>query len=971
MLLKQTMALPVLLRNILPGQANQPFFASDKLAMKQLRSSLLFAFVWCIVPLAAMAQVGSLDLNSTIPFDAKVRTGKLANGLTYYIRQNGKPEHRAELRIIVHAGSVLEDSDQQGLAHFNEHMSFNGTKNYPHNTLETFLESHGARFGADLNAYTSFDETVYKLSLPTDQGAGLDSGIEILSEWAHNDTFDSVEFEKERGVVGEEWRMGRGAQERIQNKEFPVLLYGSKYAERNPIGLKPVIDTAHRSTIVRFYHDWYRPDLMAVIAVGDFDPAKMEQKIKDLFGPIQNPPNERPRPVIAVPPHQETLVSVSTDKELPQIVFQMIFKRPATDEVTVKDYRHNLVISLYDQMLNARIQEMLQKGTAPFAYGGAQDSRLIGNVQAYSIFAILRQDSVSQGISAVLREVYRAEQTGFSSSELDRAKKELMSGIEKSWQEKAKTNSANYVREYATNFLEKEPAPGIDYEYDLYKQYVPGITVAEVNAVSSELLEHTSRVMAFAGPESKDFAPPSKDLLLSTLSGVEHEQLTAYKDKTSNAPLMKTAPKPGHIVHETKLADLGVTIWQLSNGARVVLKPTDFKDDEILFRATAPGGSSIAPDPDYLSANSANDVVENSGIADFDATDLQKMLAGKEVEVSPYMSDLQQGFSGHSTKKDLETLFQLAHLYMTQPRYDSGAAAGYFSRMEAFLDNRTKQPESAFQDTLQVTLAQHNYRAQPLTTERLKEISLPKAYDYYKSLFTDAGGYIFYFVGNIDPKTLRPLVEQYLASLPSNTQHANWKDVGIHAPKGVIVKKVYKGTDPKSIVSLVFTGNAKFTRENRFNMATMCQAFEIKLREDIREEKSGVYYVGVRPTFDKYPREQYKITIQFGCNPARVDELVGEVMKQIDTLTSKPIENTYVERVHNILKNELETNLKENNYWMAKLQDAFWNDIDPATILHGADLIDSLNPNSVFETAKQYFDLNDYVQVVLYPERKS
>jgi zinc protease len=945
--------------------------ASVKLAMKQLRSSLLFVFVSCIMPLATLAQTGSLDLNSAIPFDAKVRTGKLANGLTYYIRQNGKPEHRAELRIVIRAGSVLEDNDQQGLAHFNEHMSFNGTKNYPHNTLESFLESHGARFGADLNAYTSFDETVYKLSLPTDQGAGLDSGIEILSEWAHNDSFDSVEFEKERGVVDEEWRMGRGAQERIQNKEFPVLLYGSKYAERNPIGLKAVIDTAHRSAILRFYHDWYRPDLMAVIAVGDFDPAKVEQKIKDLFGPIQNPENERPRPTIEVPPHQETLVSVCTDKELPQVVFQMLFKRPVTDEVTVKDYRHNMIISLYDQMLNARIQEMLQKGTAPFAYGGAQDSRFIGDVQAYSVFAILRQDSVKQGVASILREVYRAEQTGFSASELDRAKKEMMSSTEKAWGEKAKTNNGNYVQEYLSNFLQKEPSPGIDYEYNLNKQYLPGITVSEVNAVSTELLEHTSRVMAFAGPDSTVLLPPSKDQLLSILSNIEHERLAAYEDKTSNAPLMKTAPKSGQIVEEKTLADLGVTIWQLSNGARVIVKPTDFKDDEILFRATAPGGSSVAPDQDYLSANNANDVVENSGLADFDATDLQKVLAGKEVEISPYISDLQQGFSGHSTKKDLETLFQLANLYMTQPRYDSGAAASYFSRMAAFLDNRTKQPESAFQDTLEVTLAQHNYRAQPMTTERLKEINLPKAYNYYKSLFTDAGGYTFYFVGNINPKTLRPLVEQYLASLPSSATHASWKDVGIRAPKGVVVKKVYKGTDPKSIVSLVFTGKAKFSREDRFKIAAMSQAFEIKLREDIREDKSGVYYVGVRPSFEKYPRGQYKITIQFGCNPTRVDELVGEVLKQIDTLTSKPIENTYVERVHNILKNELETNMKENNYWMAKLQDAFWNDIDPATILEGANLIDSFTPNDAFEAAKQYFDLKNYVQVVLYPEKKS
>ncbi len=940
----------------------------------RLSRFLSFAFLCALLPLVAQAQTPSTDLNSPLPFDPNVRTGKLPNGLTYYIRHNGKPEHRAELRLAVHAGSVLEDDDQQGLAHLNEHMSFNGTVKYPHNTLESFLEEHGARFGADLNAYTSFDETVYQESLPTDQGNVLDSGIDILGEWAHNNTFDSVEVEKERGVVGEEWRMGLGAFKRIQDKQFPIILAGSQYAKRNTIGLKPVIDTAHQSTIKRFYYDWYRPDLMAVIVVGDFDVDKVEQKIKAVFTPLTNPTNERPRTEFPIPPHQETYVAINTDKEMPLTIFSMEFERPGTDELTVGDYRYNhLVTGLYDQMLNARIQEAIEKGEAPLTQAGVQDGAFIGRLKAFSIFALLSQDSIKAGITAVLSQVYRAEQTGFTPGELDRAKKTLLSGMEKQWQERDKTKNVNFTQEYIRNFLNKEPSPGIDYEYELYKKYAPGITLEEVNALTPKLMENASPVVMFEGPESSGFTPPTKDEIMGIINKTKNEHYAAYDDKTSNAPLLATQPKPGKITDEQNIASIGVTVWQLSNGARVVLKPTDFKDDEILFHATAPGGSSNAPDAEYMSAQSGDNIVENSGLAGFDATTLKKMLAGKEVDVSSNIGMLRQDLDGHSTKKDLETMFQLTYLYMTQPRYDSAASATWLSHQKSMLQNMGKMPEVAYGDTLQVTMAQNNYRARPQSEETLNEIDPQKAFGYYKTLFGDASGFTFYFVGNIDPKTLRPMVEKYLASLPSSNKHTTWKDLGITPPTGMIVKKVYKGEAQKSVVSIIFSGKKEFSRENRFKLSAMAQALEIKLREDIREDKSGVYYVRVSPSFQKIPHDQYQITINFGCDPARVDELVAEVMKQIDTITTQPIESTYIDRVQKIGKNELEVNLKDNRYWMSQLQDRYWNGIDPSTITltEGNKLYDSITPQDIFQTAKEYFNRDNCVEVILYPEKKS
>ncbi|HZK76737.1 MAG TPA: insulinase family protein, partial [Candidatus Kapabacteria bacterium] len=767
---------------------------------------------------------------------------------------------------------------------------------------------------------------------------------------------------------------GLGAFKRIQDKQFPVILAGSQYAKRNTIGLKAVIDTAHQSTIKRFYYDWYRPDLMAVIAVGDFDVDKMEQKIKALFTPLTNPPNERPRTEFPIPPHTDTYVAVNTDKEMPLTIFSMLFERPAIDETKVADYRRDfLVTGLYDQMLNARIQEAIEKGEAPLTNAGVRDGAFLGHLKAFTIFALLSQDSVQAGVTAVLSQVYRAEKTGFTSGELDRAKKTLLSQSETQWKERDKTKSGNFVEEYVRNFLEKEPSPGIDCEYELTKQYVPGITLDEVNALSPKLMENASPVVMFEGPDSKGFTPPTKEELMSILDKVKNEHFTAYEDKTSIAPLLASAPKPGKIIGEKKIASIGVTVWQLSNGARVVLKPTDFKDDEILFHAVAPGGSSTVSDADYESAQNGDNIVENSGLAGFDATTLKKMLAGKEVEVTANITALQSSLDGHSTKKDLETMFQLAYLSMTAPRYDSTASASWIAHQKAFLQNLNKMPEFAYQDTLALTMAQHHFRARPETPELLDEINPPKAYDYYKKLYSDASGFTFYFVGNIDLTTLRPLVEEYLASLPSTNQHTSWKDVGIYPPSGMIVKNVYTGEAPKSVVTIIFSGKKEFSREKRFMLAAMSQALEIKLREDIREDKSGVYYVRVYSSLQKIPHNEYKITINFGCDPARVDELVGEVMKQLDTLTSKPIEATYVERVQKIGKNELEVNLRENKYWMTSLEDRYWNGIDPSTITlaDGNKLYDSLTPKDIFQTAKEYFNRKNCVEVILYPEKKS
>ena len=937
----------------------------------RIRRSVAIAFAVCLLPLALAAQTPSLDLNTPLPLDSKVRTGKLPNGLTYFVRQNGKPEHRAELKLVVQAGSILEDDDQQGIAHLNEHMAFNGTAKFPHNDLPSFLEAHGMRFGAHVNAYTSFDETVYRLTFPTDRGALLDTGLDILAEWAHSVTFDSLETEKERGVVGEEWRLGLGASERIRNKEIPFLYQGSRYAERLPIGKKPVIDTARQARISQFYKDWYRPDLMAVIVVGDIDPVAMEKEIQAKFGSLANPAHERPRTDFDIPLKPQILATSNVDKEVTNPRFSMLFKHPNHEEVTVGDYRGELVSNMVDQMLNARLGEEVTRGSAPLAGAFVYDARMTSTVRQFNVGSSLKPDSVDQGIRALMQEVYRAKQNGFTSPELDRTKKEMMSSIETDYKERDKTNSDRIAGEYLRYVLDKEPSPGIEYEYEIYKKYLDGITLDEVNAAAKARFDNASVVLSFAGPDGAGTTTPSQDALIAQLKGVEAEHLVAYVDEASNKPLIAHAPKPGKIVSETQIKEIGVTEWKLSNGARVLLKPTDFKDDEILFQAIAPGGSSIASDADVISANFATSIVNSSGYGDLDIISLGKQLAGKEVRLNPYISSLQQGMSGTSTKKDIETLFQLAYLHHTAPRFDSSTASGGMSRMSSMLKNRDKNPQSAFMDTLSVTMNQYNSREQPMTAERLKLVNLRTGYDYYRARFEDASNFTYILIGNFDLATVKPLVEEYLASAPAIHKQETWRDLAIVPPRGVIKKAVYKGVEPKSSVRIVFTGPFQYNRENRMKMSVMTQALAIKLREDLREDKSGVYGIGVTGTPSKYPKEKYSLSISFGCAPDRAQELIDEVMRQVDTITTKGIEPIYLAKVKETIKSELETNLKENNYWMSRLQEWAWEGTDPKSVLTGKQAIDAVTGADVLTAAKQYLDTKNYVQVVLYPEKKS
>ncbi|NTW49211.1 MAG: insulinase family protein, partial [Chlorobiales bacterium] len=895
--------------------------------------------------------------------------GKLDNGLSYYIRQNRKPEKRAELRLVVNAGSVLENDDQQGLAHFVEHMAFNGTEHFRKHELVNFLESVGVKFGPDINAYTGFDETVYMLEIPTDSTALLDKAFMILEDWAHGVSFDDDEIEKERGVVIEEWRSGRGAATRLQDKHFPILFKDSRYAQRLPIGQKSILETFKPEALKQFYKDWYRPDLMAVIAVGDFGKTDILKLINKHFGHIPAVKNTTERKVYDVPNHPEPLFSIATDPEATETEVSIYYKQENTDLKTLRDYRNMLIGSLYLQMFDNRLKELTRKAAPPFLYAYNYQGKLVRSKETYVLGANVSENGIMPGLETLLTEANRIKQYGFTVSELERQKKELLRSIEISYKEQDKTKSQGYVSEYTRLFLSNEASPGIEREYAYFKKFIPGIRIEEVNQLATDWIRPDNHVAMISAPKKEGVTVPTETELKALIDDVKNHAVSPYEDNVLDEPLVSSLPQKGRIVSQKKFEKLGLTEWKLSNGLRVILKPTDFKNDEVRFAGFSVGGSSLVPDKEYIPAVTASSIVRLSGIGNFDAAQLEKKLSGKAVSISPYINEFEEGLTGYATPDDLETLFQLCYLYFTSPRLDSTAYQSYISRLKGALQNRTLQPESAFQDTVQVTLAQYHFRQRVWTPAITSEFDLKKSLEIYRNRFKDASDFTFVFVGNISPDKLSPLVETYLGSLPATNRKESWKDNGVRLPKGLIEKQVRKGLEQKSLVSIIFSGPFEWSSTNRYLIQSLESVLEIKLREILREDKSGTYGVSVSAAPSRYPASDYTFEISFGCDPSRVKELTTATFAIIDSLKQTGIAPTYLKKVKENQRRNNETNLKENIYWLRALKFYCFYGEDPHQILGFQKLQQLLTAKHMQQAAKLYLNERNRVQVTLYPEQ--
>ncbi|HFE44604.1 MAG TPA: insulinase family protein, partial [Nannocystis exedens] len=901
-----------------------------------------------------------------LPFDSEVRMGTLANGMTYYIRRHQKPEQRAALWLAVDAGSVVEDDDQKGLAHFVEHMAFNGTERFEKNTLIDFVERAGMDFGADLNAYTSFDETVYMLTVPTDDAKTFSTGMDIIEDWAHALTFDPAEVDKERGVVIEEWRLGRGASQRAFDKQWPIFLKGSKYAERKPIGEKKILETAPVETLQRFYKDWYRPDLMAVIVVGDIDVDTMEADIKRRFGAIKGPEAPRERVNEAIPLLEETRAAVVTDPEQSLTIVRYAIKGPLTPIVSEADYRNELVERLMHGMLNARFSEIAQKPDSPFAFTFNFTESMGRQVDLFQTFGFAKPGMVEQTLKVITTEIERARRHGFLATEFDRQKTEMLRNYERALKEKDKADARAYTFEIVSHFLEGEAMPGRAAELELAKKFLPTITLEEVNKLVEQWTNRKDRIVMTTGAARDQM--PSEQQLLAIVERASAQEIKAYEEAEVADTLIAEAPKAGTITGEKKIDGIDVTVWTLSNGAKVVIKPTNFKNDELLFRAISPGGTSLSDDRNYWSANMSDSIVANSGLADFDAATLEKMMAGKVAHVSPYVYELEEGLRGSASPDDLEAMMQLIHLTFTAPRKDLEAFEAWKGTQTTFVKNRDLDPQTVFFDELRAFSDKNHLRSKPLTMETLATIDLDAAMKFYADRFGDAGDFTFLFVGNVDLAKLRELSATYLASLPTKGRKEKWRDVGKRHPSGTQSLEVKKGQDPKSFVMLNYHGKARWSANAEDDLNQLSEVLDIRLREVLREEMGGVYGAFSWGSIDRRPRQRYSYTIGFGCGPENVDKLKKAVFGVIETTKKEGIGDEYISKIKELRRRKLEINLKENRFWLSELTDAYRYGSDPRKIVELEEkAIKRVSSANVKAAAKKYLGKNR-IDGTLWPE---
>ncbi len=904
-----------------------------------------------------------------LPVDPAVIIGKLPNGLTYYIRKNSEPKNRAELYLVNKAGSVLENDAQQGLAHFTEHMAFKGTRDFPKKELINYLEKSGVKFGADLNAYTSFDETVYQLPLPTDSAKIFETGFKILSNWAGYVSFDTDQIETERGVVLEESRLrGKNAQERLSQMIYPIIFNNSRYAIRIPIGKEDILKTFKPETIKSFYHDWYRPDLQAVVVVGDFDPKRVEELIKLNFSALKNPANEKPRTKYTVASSPGTTVKIVTDKELPYTIAEIIIKHPTSPVKTKEDYIRSLRIGLFNGMLGARMRELTQKADPPFLFGQASYGGFLGGLNAFTTIAVAKPGELQKAITTAVEETERARRFGFTESELDRAKQNAITGIENAYKEKNKTRSINFVNEYQANFLKGEAIPGIEFEYAFYKDNISKIQLSEINALAGKFISDQNRDIIVEAPEKEKDKLPTEATLLSWVNNAGKD-VTAYVDNVSKKPLLDKVPAGSKVVSEHKDPAIGTTALVLGNGVKVILKPTDFKNDQILINGYSFGGTSLASDADFPSANMADDIVGSSGIADMTEIQLGKMLAGKNLSITPYISETSQGINGSSSPKDLETAFQLIYLYYTQPRKDADIWQSNLTQIKASLANKGLDPTSVFQDSTAAVYSNYNFRRMAVTLDQVNHASLDKAFAFYKERFADASTTTFTITGSFEVEKIKPLIETYLGGLPSTNRGETYKNLHIKPPTGQITKTVYKGIGDKASVQLAYTGDYTYSEANNVQVDALGAILQFRMLERLRQKESGVYSPGVSASYSKLPNGRYSIVIYFGCAPANVDKLIAAAIDEIDKIKQNGPEATDIQKFVAEQKRTIEVNLRENRFWQGYLNRTAQYQEDPDAVLNQTKNLDLVTAATVKETANKYLSSN-LIKMILVPEKK-
>ena len=905
--------------------------------MKHLFHSLLaVAFVLCAGFQQAVAQQMQFP---PLPVDKNVRIGQLDNGLTYYIRHNKLPENRAEFYIAQKVGSILEEPQQRGLAHFLEHMAFNGTKNFPGDDkglgVIPWCETVGIKFGTNLNAYTSIDETVYNISnAPIDRTGVLDSCLLILHDWSNYILLKDDEIDKERGVIREEWRSRNSGMLRVYTDLLPTIYQGDKYADCMPIGSIDVINNFPYKDIRDYYHKWYRPDLQGIVIVGDIDVDTVEAKLKAVFADVQKPVNPAERTYYPVTDNKEPIVAIGTDKEVDDPSIEIYFKQDATPDSEKNNVGYlasQYMTSMISSMLNARLSELVQSANPPFTRASSyySDFFVAKTKEAFALSASSKADGIETALKTLLQETERARRFGFTESEYARARANYLQSLESAYNEREKTKHGSYVREYVQNFLNGEPIPGIEAEYAMMNQLAPNIPLQAMNMIMQQLVPDSNQVVIIAGPAKESLKYPTKEEVINLLKGMKDLDLQAYVDKVSDEPLMKEAPKGGKIISEKEGDIYGSTKLVLSNGVTVYVKKTDFKADEIRMKGTSLGGKSIFPDKDALNFAVMDNVIAVGGLGNFSQVDLTKVLAGKKVSVNAGLGATTENVFGTCSPKDFETMMQLTYLTFTAPRKDAEAFESFKNRMKAQLESAQANPLSSINDSLQKAMYNNHPRVVMMKPEMVDQIDYDRILEMYNDRFKDASDFTFYFVGNIDLETAKPLIAEYLGALPAINRKETFKDTKMSIRKGVYKNEYAKEQQtPTATIVFLYSGKAPYTLKNDILLSFATQVLDMVYTEEVREKEGGTYGVNCFGDLQKYPKEQLLLQIVFQTDPAKKDKLAGIVVDELKKLAAEGPSDVHLQKVKEYMLKKYADNQKENGYWMNNLNDYFYYGMD-------------------------------------------
>jgi len=914
------------------------------------------------------AQAPAVDLQAPLPFDPAVRTGTLPNGLTFYIRHNNRPEQRVLLRLAVKAGSIDEEDDQQGLAHFLEHMAFNGSEHFPPGELIEYFETFGARLGPHVNAYTSFEETVYMLTLPTDRPEVVQRGLVALADFAGGLMLDPDQIDRERGVVIEEWRAGLGAASRIRDRQIPVLYHDSRYADRLPIGDPEVLRTAPAGEFRDFYDRWYRPDRMAVVVVGDIDAEAMESAVRSTFGPLEARSTAPTGRDTAIPAHAETLVSIVADPEAARSSVSIVRKRPQPEERTVAEYRRALVERVLERALNERFEELARRPDARILGAGAGGGRMAPGVASFSLTAGVEDGRLVDGLTTLAIEANRARRHGIGPGELERARQWMRAFYERAFRERDKSESGSFAREYVSHFLTGEPAPGIEYEYELAQALLPAITAGDVSALARELLHDGSRVVLAVSPQKNGLRVPTEAEFDETLAAAAKVAVTPWADTTTTRELMEQVPEPAEVVSRRSMAQIGVTVVEFANGLEAWLKPTDFKNDEIVFTMYARGGASLAPPENYLDATFSAAYTRLAGAGGLKALDLQRQLAGRLVSAVPSVSLSTHGVSGSSVPADLELALQLLHQRVAAPGDDPDAFALLRRQLDAAVVNRRQDPQQQFEERLSLVNTSGHYVAEPVTPERVASLDRETMTRFFGERFADAGAFTLFMVGAFDLEQAIPLLARYAGTLPgSASADSGYRDVGLRFPASTGRAQVEAGREPRGQAVVSFFAEPSLDPVEQETVAAATTVLETVLRDILREELGQTYGVSVGLQHFWPQRGAGHVSVRFGADPENVESMTDRVLAEVKRLQQEGPTADLTNRAKQSAHRAHETAVRQNGYWLSRLQSSHLLGRDPAEIPRRPEFIDSVTPERIRQVFVKYFPLDRHTVVTLVP----